>query len=538
MKQIHLSWLLMAAAVITACQKERSETEPIVEKATYVYSVKATISSDAETRTDYDADGKFSWTAGDQISVLFHDGEIDRFFTLTADAAGATATFSGTIERGFIIGASDGNADDLKIWALYPASDKHSYVAGSNPSFHVNPSVDFTETGFSANIPMYGLLAEEGAFSFKNLTSTYKFIVKDLDPSVEKVKFVVYNQETYGLSGSWPIHAGEIYLNYDYATPGSEKSTLTFISNVTDGQAVFYVPTRYWGKFQPVIRVYDADSDELLKEVTAGKSVQPTSLTKVPQIVISASSEPKEAVIEADDVAVKVGKSVSIGATTNSSAAIEYASEDEGVATVSEDGTVTGIAVGTTTITLSVPEVEGKYTSASKTITVTVSEASAGIEIDGDMADWDDVEVGYTNASNNYRVFKAAYDEENIYLYTKRVTVDGQRYIYYDFDLDNDPTTGVSEGSRTGLEAYMALVIYSGNTIVENPGADAYSPDASVYAGIVCKGTYGTDFTETELSIPRSNLGIQAGDTIKIYSWGNKSADGVASHPLVLTIEN
>ena len=538
MKQIHLSWLLVAAAVITACQKERSETEPIVEKATYVYSVKATISSDSETRTDYDADGKFSWTAGDQISVLFHDGEIDRFFTLTADAAGATATFSGTIERGFIIGASDGNADDLKIWALYPASDKHSYVAGSNPSFHVNPSVDFTETGFSANIPMYGLLAEEGAFSFKNLTSTYKFIVKDLDPSVEKVKFVVYNQETYGLSGSWPIHAGEIYLNYDYATPGSEKSTLTFISNVTDGQAVFYVPTRYWGKFQPVVRVYDADSDELLKEVTAGKYVQPTSLKNVPQIVISASSEPKEAVIEADDVTVKVGKSVSIGATTNSSAAIEYTCEDEGIATVSEDGTVTGVAVGSTTITLSVPEVEGKYTSASKTITVTVSEASAGIEIDGDMADWDDVEVGYTNASNNYRVFKAAYDEENIYLYTKRVTVSGQRYIYYDFDLDNDPTTGVSEGSRTGLEAYMALVIYGENAIVENPGADAYAPDESVYAGVVCKGTYGTDFTETELSIPRSNLGIQAGDTIKIYSWGNKSADGVASHPLVLTIEN
>ena len=117
MKQIHLSWLLVAAAVITACQKERVENEPVVEQTPYVYSVKATISSDAETRTDYDADGKFSWTAGDQISVLFHDGEIDRFFTLTADAAGATATFSGTIERGFIIGASDGNADDLKIWA-------------------------------------------------------------------------------------------------------------------------------------------------------------------------------------------------------------------------------------------------------------------------------------------------------------------------------------------------------------------------------------------------------------------------------------
>ncbi len=541
MKQIHLSWLLVAAAVITACQKERSETEPIVEKATYVYSVKATISSDAETRTDYDADGKFSWTAGDRISVLFHDGEIDRFFTLTADAAGATATFSGTIERGFIIGASDGNADDLKIWALYPASDKHSYVAGSNPSFHVNPSVDFTETGFSANIPMYGLLAEEGAFSFKNLTSTYKFIVKDLDPSVEKVKFVVYNQETYGLSGSWPIHAGEIYLNYDYATPGSEKSTLTFISNVTDGQAVFYVPTRYWGKFQPVVRVYDADSDELLKEVTAGKYVQPTSLTKVPQIVISASSEPKEAVIEADDVAVKVGKSVSIGATTNSSAAIEYASEDEGVATVSEDGTVTGIAVGTTTITLSVPEVEGKYTSASKTITVTVSEASASvIDVDGDISDWESISPAYLDDSKSrIREFRFKNDADNVYFLIKmrknRAWLDPDAFLGIGFDTDNDSTTGSGIGNVPGCEARVKSNPFTNTAQGQPVCVNGFDTSAEINGtadeSAVCVFMYddGSDISSSssniylEIGIPRSKLNLPAaGASITVgcsYNW-------------------
>lgn len=520
MKQIHLSWLLVAAAVITACQKERSETEPIVEKATYVYSVKATISSDAETRTDYDADGKFSWTAGDQISVLFHDGEIDRFFTLTADAAGATATFSGTIERGFIIGASDGNADDLKIWALYPASDKHSYVAGSNPSFHVNSSVDFTETGFSANIPMYGLLAEEGAFSFKNLTSTYKFIVKDLDPSVEKVKFVVYNQETYGLSGSWPIHAGEIYLNYDYATPGSEKSTLTFISNVTDGQAVFYVPTRYWGKFQPVVRVYDADSDELLKEVTAGKSVQPTSLKNVPQIVISASSEPKEAVIEADDVTVKVGKSVSIGATTNSSAAIEYVAEDTDIATVSEDGTVTGVAVGTTTITLSVPEVEGKYTSASKTITVTVSEASASIiDIDGDMSDWESISPTYASeATSRVREWKYVSDADNLYFYIvlrKNRTSDTPLTIGFDWDESGTYSDG---NNMKNCELIVSGHPFTNAEKAEPIGVKGFDPNGKINGTADASVMYVWDYDDgssissdssnhyLEVSIPRSKL--------------------------------
>ena len=713
MKQIHLSWLLMAAAVITACEKERVETEPTVEKTSYVYSVKATISSDAETRTDYDADGKFSWSAGDQISVLFNDGETNKFFTLTTEAGGETATFTGTIDAGFTIGATDKTDEDLKIWALYPASENHSYTEGANPSFYVQPEIDFTETHFSANIPMYDQLTEQGTFSFKNLASTDKFTVKDLDSRVKKVKFQIYNQTTYALSGLWPIHADK-YINYDYATPGSEKSTLTYTGDVTDGQAVFYVSSRYYGKFQPVIKVFDADHDFLLKEFTAGTEKIPSSKTKVQRISLSVPTElpvtivdgvieewdevpaiagnttrilewkylsdesnlyflfkidkamivasnwgsyiftgfdtdndsttgtnagadvnggfeamcsvypwrvngeggldclkgqdnqgtiacpvgtelgkvtvagsfdsdycyvetsvplsmigspngditvkhgmnyyvtseavitvgaaalqPKEATISAEDVSVKVGKTVNIGATTNSSAAIEYVSGDSSIATVTSDGTVEGVAAGSTTITLSVPAVEGKFTEASKTINVTVN--AGGIDIDGDMSDWDDCETVYTNDSNNYRAFKAAYDKDYIYLYTKRVTVDGQRYIYYDFDLDNDPTTGTSEGdggTRTGLEAYMALVLYSGNSIVENPGADSYYPNASVYSGVVCKGTVGSDFTETELSIPRSNLNIKNGDTIKIYSWGNKSADGVASHPLTLTITN
>ena len=164
--------------------------------------------------------------------------------------------------------------------------------------------------------------------------------------------------------------------------------------------------------------------------------------------------------------------------------------------------------------------------------------APVAIDIDGDMTDWDDCLTVSTNDSNNYRAFKATYDEDYIYLYTKRVTVSGQSYIYYDFDLDNDSKTGVSEGSRTGLEVYMALSLYNGDSINFNPSAAAYYPSSSVYSDIVCKGTVGETFTETELSIPRSNLSISKGDVIKIYSWGNKSADGVASSPIILYIEN
>lgn len=77
------------------------------------------------------------------------------------------------------------------------------------------------------------------------------------------------------------------------------------------------------------------------------------------------------AVIIAEDKEVIVGSTVEINATTNSTADIAYESADTDIAEVDANGVITGKSVGSTTITCSVP-VDGKYTAASKDITVTV----------------------------------------------------------------------------------------------------------------------------------------------------------------------
>ena len=504
MKQIHLSWLLMAAAVITACEKERVITESPVEKTSYVYSVKATISS--ETRTDYDASGKFSWTAGDQISVLFNDGKANRFFTLTTEAGGETATFTGTIETGYTIGATDGTDDDAKIWALYPASENHAYTEGANPTFYVQPEVDFTETGFSANIPMYDQLTAEDAFSFKNLASTYKFTVKDLDSSIKKVKLTVTNQTTYGLSGSWPIHAGEIYLNYGYADPG-EKRMLTYTNSVSDGKAVFYVSCRYWGDFQPAITIYDAEQNVVLNEFTANTAKQPTSFTKIQQISLSAIAGPKEAIINAEDVTVKVGKTKAIGATTNSSAAIEYVSGNTSIATVTSDGTVEGVAVGSTTITLSVPAVEGKFTEASKTINVTVTEASTSvIDIDGDMSDWETISAVYNNNSNSrIREIKFASDSEYLYFYFKmRKNRSYDKDLYIGFDWDD--TGAYSGGNLNGCELLIKGHPFSNASAAQPVCVNGFDPNGKINGTSDASALYAMDYDDgSDLSSDSSN---------------------------------
>lgn len=80
--------------------------------------------------------------------------------------------------------------------------------------------------------------------------------------------------------------------------------------------------------------------------------------------------------ITASDQAVSVGKTVTIGATANSGGAISYTSNNTSVATVDASGVITGVAAGSTTITVSVAA-NGKYIAGSKTIAVEVSATSA-----------------------------------------------------------------------------------------------------------------------------------------------------------------
>ena len=136
----------MAAAVVAACQVEPvndlnsndpdTPVVPEVQKGTYTYTINASIKEEEQpaevaVKSDYDASGNFSWSSGDAISVLFHKDTDNKFFTLTTTGTGASASFSGEIEVGYTIGASDGTVGNQKIWVLFPASSSHSYTAAS-----------------------------------------------------------------------------------------------------------------------------------------------------------------------------------------------------------------------------------------------------------------------------------------------------------------------------------------------------------------------------------------------------------------------
>ena len=256
-------------------------------------------------------------------------------------------------------------------------------------------------------------------------------------------------------------------------------------------------------------------------------------------ITLSGPAGPKPATINAEDVSVKVGKTVNIGATTNSSAAIEYVSGDSSIATVTSDGTVEGVAAGSTTITLSVPAVEGKFTEASKTINVTVSEAStAVIEVDGDISDWEQISACYQNDGNSrIREIKFKSDADNVYfcLKMRKNRAHSSPTLCFGFNTDNDANTGSSTGNIPGNEAKVECIPFTNegegtqpvcvNGIVTNATINGVAEASAVTAWMYDDGSAVSSSSNIylEVGIARNKLNLPAaGTSITIgcsYDW-------------------
>ena len=154
-----------------------------------------------------------------------------------------------------------------------------------------------------------------------------------------------------------------------------------------------------------------------------------------------------DAVINADDVEVEVGKTVAIGATTNSTGTLTYETIFTDYISVDADGVVTGLKTGTVEVTIKVAAVEGKFKAAEKTIEVLVyAPPVAAIAIDGNFDEWTNVTaIAGTGA---IKAMKVLFNDEKYFFYleadkTKLNTDTSHDYANY-FTLHFD------DGDRTG----------------------------------------------------------------------------------------
>lgn len=260
--------LLLAAGLVTfaACTRVADEsptTEVPAAPATYEFSLSASLDEEAP-KSDYTSTGVFSWSEGDQISVLFHNGDDNKFFTLTAvTVSGNTATFSGPVTVGY----EEGSNLNAK-WALFPASDLHVYNTANvgvdkarHISFHIPSYTDFTAPGahYSANLPLAANSLSGSNYVFSTMCGGYKFTFSNID--VEKVTFSVYSPNRM-LSGDIPA-AENGGKNLYHSSSGSEDDKwLSFTASVPASKTVsFYVPYRGWmHDFQPYFTLKDAET--------------------------------------------------------------------------------------------------------------------------------------------------------------------------------------------------------------------------------------------------------------------------------------
>ena len=207
------------------------------------------------------------------------------------------------------------------------------------------------------------------------------------------------------------------------------------------------------------------------------------------------------ATITAGDVTVEEGATVKINATTNSTAAITYAVADAAIATVSNDGTVTGVKAGSTKVTLKVAAVEGKFTAAEKDINVTVTAKEvppapiASITIDGKFDDWAALEKGTFSqtfgddeathpALTHCKVYAVA---DYVYVYiewdTDQITYekDVEHVPFHCYiNTDGDATTGgfASQFSDACTDVLFEGFLYDGGVMGSyDPGAYAWAGD-------------------------------------------------------------
>ena len=135
------------------------------------------------------------------------------------------------------------------------------------------------------------------------------------------------------------------------------------------------------GADELAIYVKATDAFEAVKGSKANLVVFPAVFNANKQAYVWAADDYKPTVVGGQinmlsKFTVNVGETVSLGATTNSTATIKYSSADETIATVSADGVVTGVKEGQVEITASIDAVEG-FTAAEAKTTIVVKPAGS-----------------------------------------------------------------------------------------------------------------------------------------------------------------
>lgn len=261
MKKISIILAALATAFAVSCNKEAADIDtpdPSVPAGMKEVTISASI-DDTATKTSYDAAGKFSWTKGDQISVLCSDGQ---FYTFTASSSAASTSFIGSIPV----------EESLSTYAFYPANENHRYESWT-PYFHLPEYKDLTDHP-SAEIPM-GAKGTDGNYAFTHVTGALYFTFTNIPDDVVAVEISVTNS---GLkfSGEFSAFGSGTGLSWNYSSPSTDsEKTITRKVSVTENTAHMFLPYRgtLWNGYTYTLSIVGYDKNGASKVLLDEKNM-------------------------------------------------------------------------------------------------------------------------------------------------------------------------------------------------------------------------------------------------------------------------
>lgn len=252
MKKISILFAALAAAFAVSCNKENPVETPDTSAPAGMKQVTITASiEEPDTKTSYDADGKFSWTKGDQISVM---GTGYGFYTLTATSDGPTTTFTGWVPEGVT----------LRQEAFFPA-DPGICREGSSYYYSIPEYKDLTSSG-SVDIPM-GAYSGTKEYKFQHMTGAAQFTFTNFPAGVVSAEVSIVNA-SLKISGVFGTHLSNNIWTYGVKA-ASNESEGKFVRKVpvVDNTAQLYLPYapdgNLWAECTVNVKGYDAKGNEL-----------------------------------------------------------------------------------------------------------------------------------------------------------------------------------------------------------------------------------------------------------------------------------
>ena len=216
MKKLLYLFATLIVCFAVSCTKETPDTSYNPDEAPVLMKVVTLSASvdDAETKTFYTYEGnvaKFSWTAGDRISVVCTDG---RFYTFTAQETGKSVSFMGEIPMD----------EDLGSYAYFPADPNHEV-----DKFHL-PAVKYSGKSFSADLPMAATIINRTC-TFQHMTGAAHLRFTGFANGVDSAKISIVNP-SLKISGLYPVKTQDGVMLYE----------ISGIRNESEGQFIRTVP--------------------------------------------------------------------------------------------------------------------------------------------------------------------------------------------------------------------------------------------------------------------------------------------------------